>query len=423
MADSLEVGIEGEARSPRVLVRRAGLVALGVAATTIALAAGTAGASKRAALPTAPLAIQTSSLTQTGQLLQWQLVLQQSFSPSGLEPEGRSLCLLIESTHSGDVVGKACIEGPARGSREPRIVYTPITTGGPGRATTIAATIGRSSSQELTASFLPGAVGLGYAPLRWQAISTLRRSACATPAPGSSGCFALFPATPTLLDLHVPKLVGCVPAGPSLVYQGSSHVREIALTFDDGPWYEPPPPAFLDVLEREHVPATFFEIGRQISTYDPTGAYERRMLADGDMIGDHSWSHPDVAQLPVSQQRQQLLHAAAAIRRATRGFTPCLWRPPYGDIGPSLIRLARSLGFLTIMWNVDPRDWAQPGVSAIYDNVVTHARDGAIVLQHFGGGPRYQTVAALPREIDTLRREGYRFVTVAQMLGLQLVYR
>ena len=398
---------------------RALVIVLGVAA------AATATVARASSAPTvgAPLPIHASSLAQEGQDLVWQLTLEQPFSPGQLARDGRSLCLLIERARGGSVEGEACIEGPARHSSRPRIVYSRVSATSTAPGHVIDATIKRVSSSELTATFLPSAVGLGYAPLRWQAISTLRQSACAPPAMGSAGCFTLFPATPALLALHTPELVGCVAAGPSLVYQGSSHVREIALTFDDGPWYEPPPSAFLDVLEREHVPATFFEIGDNISKYDPTGAYEQRMLADGDMIGDHSWSHPDVAALPVSQQREQLLDAAAAIRRATGGFTPCLWRPPYGDISPSLVSLARSLGFLTIMWDVDPRDWALPGVGAIYENVVTHAHDGAIVIQHFGGGPRYETVQALPHEIETLRGEGYTFVTVAQLVGLRLIYK
>jgi peptidoglycan/xylan/chitin deacetylase (PgdA/CDA1 family) len=75
------------------------------------------------------------------------------------------------------------------------------------------------------------------------------------------------------------------------------------------------------------------------------------------------------------------------------------------------------------MWDVDPRDWSMPGVGAIYSNIVAHAHNGAIVIQHVGGGPRQQTLAALPREIETLRAKGYRFVTVDQLLGLQLLYR
>jgi len=370
-----------------------------------------------------PLKIHAAILSQDGQQLVWHVQLDEPFSPAALARDHRSLCLLIERAANGTAAGQACVAGPARRSNVPRLLYMRITAAGSGPAHAIDATVTRTSSQDLTATFLPQAVAAGYRPLRWQVISTLGRVACAPQTPNSTGCFTLFPARPTLLELHTPQLVGCVPSGRSLVYNGSPGMREVALTFDDGPWNDPPPSAFLNVLEREHAVATFFEIGDQISSYDPGGAYERRMLADGDMIGDHSWSHPDVAALPASQQRQQLLSAAAAIRRATGGFTPCLWRPPYGDISPSLISLARSLGFLTIMWNVDPRDWALPGAGAIYSNVVANAHDGAIVIQHFGGGPRYETVAALPHEIDTLRREGYAFVTVAQLLGLRLIYR
>ncbi len=189
--------------------------------------------------------------------------------------------------------------------------------------------------------------------------------------------------------LHAPVPTGCVPSGPSLVYHGPGKSREIALTFDDGPWSDPPTIDFLTVLEQAHVPATFFEIGRQIAGFDPGGVVEKRMLADGDMIGDHTWSHPNMAALKPAAQRVQLRATLSAIQRATGGFTPCLWRPPYGAISPSLVKLARSLGLLTIMWNVDPRDWALPGVDAIYGNVVSHATPGAIVIQHFGGGPRY----------------------------------
>ena len=126
--------------------------------------------------------------------------------------------------------------------------------------------------------------------------STLTRAKC-TPvgAKGHPGrlCESLYPAKGKLAVLHTPQIVGCVPSGPAFVNSGPSTGREIALTFDDGPWYDTP--QFLDILERYHVPATFFEIGEQISTYGEGGAIERRMLADGDMIGDHTWSHPNVS--------------------------------------------------------------------------------------------------------------------------------
>jgi peptidoglycan-N-acetylglucosamine deacetylase len=377
-----------------------------------ALVVETAGASSP---EPAAFHVAAASVTQQAQQLVWNVELARPFSPASLQRSRRSLCLLIERRRSGGVSGVLCVE---QGRRRPTLVYMPVTRHGQGPGEAVAATITQSGTREIKVGFDPTAIGLAYTSIRWQVLSTVRARGCTPHA-----CMTLFPVRPALARLHTPQLIGCVPRGPSLVYGGSTKVHDVALTFDDGPWDTPPPPAFLNVLEREHAVATFFEIGEHISPYDPRGAFERRMLADGDMIGDHSWSHPDMAGLPVSQQRYQLVKTVDAIRKATRGFTPCLWRPPYGAISRGLVSLARSLGLVTVMWDVDPRDWALPGVDAIYDNVVSHAHNGAIVIQHFGGGPRYETVAALPREIDALRHRGYQLVTVAQMLGLRLIYK
>jgi len=78
-------------------------------------------------------------------------------------------------------------------------------------------------------------------------------------------------------------------------------------------------------------------------------------------------------------------------------------RAPYGAVGPGLFRTATGLGFKTIQWDIDPRDWSRPGAGAIYSNVVDNAHPGAIVIQHDGGGDRSQTLAALAPEIETLR--------------------
>jgi peptidoglycan/xylan/chitin deacetylase (PgdA/CDA1 family) len=232
----------------------------------------------------------------------------------------------------------------------------------------------------------------------------------------------LFPGHAVLAGLHVPKLVGCVPSGPDLVFDGPSNVHDIALTFDDGPWPDPPSIDFVNLLAKEHVPATFFEIGEQISEYDPTGSVERTMLADGDMIGDHTWTHPDMVNLSPAAQTSEIEQTAAAIRSAT-GFTPCLWRPPYEAFDSQVDSLAASLGFLTINYDVDTVDWSLPGTPTIISRAVGGAHNGAIILQHFGGGPRYETLDALPTEIADLRAQGYKFVTITQMLGLKLIYK
>jgi peptidoglycan/xylan/chitin deacetylase (PgdA/CDA1 family) len=206
------------------------------------------------------------------------------------------------------------------------------------------------------------------------------------------------------------------------VFHGPSGAHQIALTFDDGPWWEPPTAAFVSVLARLHAPATFFEIGEHIGQYDRDGKVEREMLADGDMIGDHTWSHPDLLGLSSAEQSDQISLGADAIRKAT-GFTPCLFRAPDGAVDSPVLRGARALGFATIQWDIDPRDWALPGEGEIIANVLANAHNGAIIEEHFGGGPRYETLDALPAEIAGLRRRGFQLVTLTQMLGYKLVYR
>jgi peptidoglycan/xylan/chitin deacetylase (PgdA/CDA1 family) len=389
-----------------------------VFATSVVLALGGAsGGAAATGVGDQPLHVLRSSLTQDGQQLVWRVKLDRAFSPAALAPEGRSLCLLIERAASGTVTAEVCVVGPRRGSRQPRLVYMRITTVGPGPSHVIAATVGRPSDRELTGMFLPSAIGVGYTALRWQVLSTLRPPACVPPAPNRIGCFTVFPATPAVAKLHTPRLVGCVPSGPSFVANGSRRRRVVALTFDDGPWYDTP--QFLRVLERKHVVATFFQIGEQLGTYGR--GVDRRMLADGDMIGDHTWNHADVAG-DGAFAAGEIARAAAAIRRMT-GFRPCLFRAPGGAVSRALISEARRMGFLTIQWDVDPRDWSRPGTDAIYQNVVGNARSGSVILQHDGGGNRSETLAALPREINTLRRRGFRFVTVAELLGLRLIYK
>ena len=105
------------------------------------------------------------------------------------------------------------------------------------------------------------------------------------------------------------------------------------------------------------------------------------------------------------------------------GFQPCLFRPPFGSFNAGTVANARRAGMSTIIWDVDPRDWSTPGTAAIYSRVVSGTHTGSIVLMHDGGGPRGETVAALPRIIRTFKSRGYRMVTVSQLLGQPLLWR
>jgi peptidoglycan-N-acetylglucosamine deacetylase len=369
-----------------------------------------------------PLNVQTSSLTQDGHDLVWQVELTQSFSPGALGRDHESVCLLLGQSSTGSVVSQLCVAGPRRGERSPTVVYSQITRARPGRAVVIDATVTRSSSRELTATFLPSTVGLQYRPIRWQVISTVSVRGCTPASPGRTTCSTLLRAKSTLLTVHTPRLVGCAATDPDWVFTGPRNAHDIALTFDDGPWPDPPTSDFVNELARLHAPATFFEIGEHIPTFDPDGTVEKQMLADGDMIGDHTWSHPDLEGISPFQQREQISDAASEINRMT-GFEPCLFRAPDGAVDSSVLNEAKSLGMTTIQWDIDPRDWALPGEGEIIDNVLSNAHNGGIIEEHFGGGPRDETLDALPAEVAGLRARGYQLVTLTQMLGYKLLYR
>jgi peptidoglycan/xylan/chitin deacetylase (PgdA/CDA1 family) len=358
---------------------------------------------------TAP-SVAAASLNETGQDLVWKVSLNQPFTAGSLKRARASLCLALGRPNTGTLTATICVV-PGRHNR-PKLVEN---FGARGRRA-VPATVTRPTGHSLTASFLPTTAGLDYRPLRWQAQATVTH--CARP----SGCTSVFPQSPAFLNLRVPKLIGCVPRGPDEVFHGPTKVHDIALTFDDGPWNDPPSIRFVDELARLHVPGTFFEIGEQISIYDPHGTVERAMLAHGDMIGDHTWTHPNMLSLSPAAQRSQLGMTNAAIKRAT-GFQVCLFRPPGGSADSQLVGLARSMGMATIMWDIDPRDWSLPGVGSIEGTIFSEARNGGIIEAHFGGGPRSETLDSLPDVVKTLRAKGYTFVTLTQMLGYRLIYK
>jgi peptidoglycan/xylan/chitin deacetylase (PgdA/CDA1 family) len=210
------------------------------------------------------------------------------------------------------------------------------------------------------------------------------------------------------------RVVGCRSRGDS-VYRSGPARREVAIGFDDGPDIDTP--AFVRMLARSHAQATFFMIGRQVtSTYRETILRE---LREGDVPGDHTFTHPDLTLSPDA--RGELESTISAIR-AQSGYTPCVFRPPYGDADARVVRTARSLGLATVEWNVDPSDYAQPGTSAIEQRVLAQVRPGSIIISHDGGGPRRQTLAAYPHIIAALRRRGLRIVTIPQLLDFRPIY-
>jgi peptidoglycan-N-acetylglucosamine deacetylase len=195
------------------------------------------------------------------------------------------------------------------------------------------------------------------------------------------------------------------------IKEGGAQGRDVALTFDDGPG--PYTPEVLGVLEREHVPATFFVIGQEIHDF---GTSTEREIRDGFVIGDHTENHPMMAQLSAHDQHEQLFEQAARIE-LLGGRKPRLFRPPYGSFNATTFHLLQQMHMLMVLWSVDTDDYEQPGVEAIVNSVLAGAKPGAIFLMHDAGGNRSETVAALPLIIHKLRARGFHLVSVPRLLA------
>ncbi|HEU0026041.1 MAG TPA: polysaccharide deacetylase family protein [Ktedonobacterales bacterium] len=194
---------------------------------------------------------------------------------------------------------------------------------------------------------------------------------------------------------------------------GAPRLNTVALTFDDGP-SPSSSPAILSFLERTHTPATFFVLGQYARAYP---SLIRREAADGFTIGIHTWSHPNMRLLTPAQRAWQLTATVQQLRADLGpGFCVWLWRPPYESFDTTIVRQAGSYGLTTILWNVDPADWARPGAMTIVNRVLAQVRPGSIILLHDGPADRQQTAAALPYILTGLRQRGLSAVSLPQLL-------
>jgi cellulose synthase/poly-beta-1,6-N-acetylglucosamine synthase-like glycosyltransferase/peptidoglycan/xylan/chitin deacetylase (PgdA/CDA1 family) len=209
-------------------------------------------------------------------------------------------------------------------------------------------------------------------------------------------------------------------AGGSLRSQASPPGRRIALTFDDGPdprWT----PRIARILEQAHVPATFFEVGSMIVRHPEL---TRMLYAHGFELGNHTFTHADLAAVPGWIRDEQVAMTESALSGVV-GIRPRLLRPPYSadtaQATPAQVRAWSAVarhGYTIVLSNFQTEDWSRPGVRAIVANAMPPGRSGGIVMMHDAGGNRAETVAALPQIIARLRARGFRFETVSQLAGM-----
>jgi len=191
------------------------------------------------------------------------------------------------------------------------------------------------------------------------------------------------------------------------LYCGGRRGNEVALTFDDGPGVYTH--LALKKLRQARERATFFDVGKSINAFP---GYLPRELEVG-ALGDHSYTHPDLATLASAQVTSQLARTAELIT-AKSGEQVDLWRPPYEASDPSVARIARRLGLLEVLWSVDSRDslgatWAQ-----IVRLVEAGLRPGAIVELHENRG---QTIRALSVLLPYLHRRRLRSVSLPELMA------
>jgi peptidoglycan/xylan/chitin deacetylase (PgdA/CDA1 family) len=211
----------------------------------------------------------------------------------------------------------------------------------------------------------------------------------------------------------------CIPVPAFANATSTPPLKEVALTFDDGP-YGTPTSQILNTLEREHVPATFFLIGKNVKKYP---SLAKREVADGDLIGNHTYDHAKNLASSTATFFQADLDKAEQIIASTTGIHPTLFRPPYGNISNTMRDVLSKEGYRVVMWDVDTRDWdfANSSTTAVVNRVLSQVKPNSIILLHDGrdthkGYPRSNTVNALPIVIADLKAEGYTFVTVDKLL-------
>ncbi|MFT8704542.1 polysaccharide deacetylase family protein [Bifidobacterium aquikefiricola] len=188
--------------------------------------------------------------------------------------------------------------------------------------------------------------------------------------------------------------------------------KVIALTFDDGPSQYSTP--ILQILSSKGVKATFMDIGNQSARMPQI---EQQMLANGNQVVSHSYSHPDLTKLSRDALRKELNSGFDAIKTASNSTTRML-RAPYGSFTKETWMNCSDIISSNILWTIDTQDWKQPGENAIKHEVLSKAYSGAIVLMHDGGGNRTQDVHVLPDIIDSLKSQGYQFVTMNELIAM-----
>lgn len=210
-----------------------------------------------------------------------------------------------------------------------------------------------------------------------------------------------------------------VDAGYHVYTADTGDDKVIALTFDDGPW-PTTTSEILDILKANDAHATFFEIGNQIAE---NADVVKRIHEEGHQIGTHTWDHAagsgrgvDLTRMTADEQVSEVEKGFDAIDQAIGTKTSRILRAPGGNYHGQIITTLRDKVTAEVGWNIDTEDWRKPGADKI-EQAILSAKSGDVILMHDGGGDRSETVAALKDALPKLKAEGFKFITVDELLA------
>ena len=233
---------------------------------------------------------------------------------------------------------------------------------------------------------------------------------------------------PGSCPMEVGSLIAIVTGGAILTVRRGLHPRsqifgpamirgpgvgKVFLTFDDGP-----APGltdrYLKVLADAHAKATFFMIGERVRK---APGLAREVASEGHIIGNHSHTHRRLYRIRYRDVSEDLTRAHEAIREST-GKVPTLFRAPYGHRTPAIHRAARELGYTTVAWSLDPKDWRDTDHDLLLRRVLNRVRGGAIVLLHDGAATgSMHTLAVMPKLFDGIAEAGLECVGIHDVIG------
>lgn len=213
-----------------------------------------------------------------------------------------------------------------------------------------------------------------------------------------------------LFTFTVPKYSA---ADSAYIMRGNTLEKIVALTFDDGSDganFD----KIVSTLAKHNIKATFFLTGSGTENHPQA---VKNMAAAGHDIGNHSYNHPDFTKVSVAEMQSQLSRTETIVKNLTGRSTKPYFRAPYGATNSTVLTTVGNAGYAyTLHWSIDTLDWTGNSAATIHSRVVNNISPGAIVLMHTGAGAP-GTTAALDTIIPALKNQGYRFVTITQLLN------